>query len=411
MLKMKVGKIGKRLINICLLIFISASVNAQGINFFHGTWEQALEESRVTNKPLFVDVFTSWCGPCKRLSKKVFVQKSVGDYFNENFICFKLQADAKNDQNKELAKKLNVSAYPTLLWLNHKGEMLHTATGYKEAEELIREGKTSFDIENRLGTILTKWKNGDRSFELGRKYFDYDRNKSGEFDSFFMSLNDSQKMDSALFDIIFYHFPLNLEEGAFKYMLQHRKDYCKNLDKESFDWFVQSKIEGELERTKGTEKFNKVLERFKPYDLPFLDMIKAKVLCLDFFEKEEYETFVVEAEKVLENDGKNYPNLYATFVYQIIFGKNKEALTTTNNKALVLKWAKAYEHVAVDKYESNNLYFRVYQFVGNKEKALEAAQNAIDALKSNPKHKAYRDMMIEGLQDEIERIKNTSSNQ
>ena len=411
MLKMKVGKIGKRLINICLLIFISASVNAQGINFFHGTWEQALEESRVTNKPLFVDVFTSWCGPCKRLSKKVFVQKSVGDYFNENFICFKLQADAKNDQNKELAKKLNVSAYPTLLWLNHKGEMLHTAIGYKDAAELIGEGKTSFDTENRLGTILTKWKNGDRSFELGKKFFAYDHNKSEEFDSFYMSLNEAQKVDSSLFDVISYRFPLSLEGKTFKYMLQHRKDCYKNFGKDNFDWFVKSKLEEELERTKGTEEFEKVLGRFKAYDLPYLEMLKEKVLCLDYFEKEAYETFNAEAVKVLETYGENNPFLYATFIYKIIFGKNKEALTTTNYQKLVLKWAKEYEYVALDKYESNRVYVNVYRLVGNKEKALEAAQNAINALKSNPKFKAYRDMMIEGLQEEIESIKKMASNQ
>lgn len=408
---MNVEKIGKQLLNICLFVLISASVNAQGIKFFHGTWEQALEESKVTNKPLFVDVFTSWCGPCKRLSKKVFVQKSVGDYFNENFICFKLQADAKNGQNKELSKKLKVSSYPTLLWLNHKGEMLHTATGYKEADELIVEGKASFDTENRLGTVLTKWKNGDRSFELGKKFFAYDHNKSEEFDSFYMSLNEAQKVDSSLFDVIYYRFPLSLEGGAFKYMLQHRKDCCKNFGKDNFDWFVKSKLEEELVRTKGTEEFEKVLGRFKVYDLPYLEMLKAKVLCLDYFEKEEYETFNKEAVKVLETYGENNPFLYATFIYKIIFGKNKEALINSNNQKLVLKWAKEYEKVAVDKYESNNVYVQVYRFVGNKEKALEAARNAINALKSNPKFKAYRDMMIEGLKEEIESIKKMASNQ
>jgi len=289
--------------------------------------------------------------------------------------------------------------------------MLHTAIGYKDAAELIGEGKTSFDTENRLGTILTKWKNGDRSFELGKKFFAYDHNKSEEFDSFYMSLNEAQKVDSSLFDVISYRFPLSLEGKTFKYMLQHRKDCYKNFGKDNFDWFVKSKLEEELERTKGTEEFEKVLGRFKAYDLPYLEMLKEKVLCLDYFEKEAYETFNAEAVKVLETYGENNPFLYATFIYKIIFGKNKEALTTTNYQKLVLKWAKEYEYVALDKYESNRVYVNVYRFVGNKEKALEAARNAINALKSNPKYKAYRDMLIESLQDEIESIKKTSSNQ
>lgn len=73
-----------------LLIFIGScmalAVSAQGIEFFHGTYDEALEKARTGNKQIFVDVYTSWCGPCKKMAKEVFTLPEVGTYFNEHFI-------------------------------------------------------------------------------------------------------------------------------------------------------------------------------------------------------------------------------------------------------------------------------------------------------------------------------------
>ena len=63
-------------------------VAAQGIEFFHGTWVEALAEAKKQEKPIFVDAYTTWCGPCQMMSKNVFTHADVGAFFNENFILF-----------------------------------------------------------------------------------------------------------------------------------------------------------------------------------------------------------------------------------------------------------------------------------------------------------------------------------
>ncbi len=402
---MKMKIVNKTLVAICLLALIACSTKEPGIEFFHGTWEQALEKSKNENKSLFVDVYTSWCGPCKMLSKKVFVQKAVGDYFNENFICFKLQADDKEGKNRALVNKLKATAYPTLMWLNHKEEVLHVSTGYKNAEKLINEAKISLDTENRLGEALKKWENGDRSFEVGKKFFANDANMSGEFDAFFMSLSDEQKMDEDLFHIIVFGFNLSTKGEAFKYMCEHRAEFGEIIGKNRFDRFLQRQIEPVLTYTKGTEVYAKEVERFRSYGLPLIDMIEAKILCYDYLKNKEYDKFALEADQVLTSYGKDYPYLYLTFLFKIKSIKNEEVLNSINGKEMVLKCAQKYDDAISDKYESNRIYVHAYRFIGNKEKALEAAQNAINDLNNNPKHKDYKESSIESLKKDIEKIR------
>ena len=70
-----------------LLIFVPAFSFAQGIEFFHGSFQEAKELAARENKIIFVDAYTTWCGPCKRMAKMVFPQAVVGDYFNANLLC------------------------------------------------------------------------------------------------------------------------------------------------------------------------------------------------------------------------------------------------------------------------------------------------------------------------------------
>ncbi|MDE5610835.1 MAG: thioredoxin family protein, partial [Odoribacter sp.] len=61
----------------------------EGVNFRNITLEEAQEQAKAENKLVFMDCYTSWCGPCKNMTEKVFPQKAAGDYFNPRFVCVK----------------------------------------------------------------------------------------------------------------------------------------------------------------------------------------------------------------------------------------------------------------------------------------------------------------------------------
>jgi thioredoxin-related protein len=73
------------------------------IVFFEGTWQEVLQEAQKQKKGIFVDVYTTWCAPCKWLDKEVFSQASVGDFFKQHFISYKI--DAEKGQGPALCKQ------------------------------------------------------------------------------------------------------------------------------------------------------------------------------------------------------------------------------------------------------------------------------------------------------------------
>lgn len=113
-------------------------------NFYEGTFNQALKEAVKKKKIIFVDAFTSWCGPCKMMNNSTFKDKTAGDYFNQNMISMKI--DMEKGEGPEFAMKYGVRAYPTLLFINAKGEVIHRVLGYRDAAVLLDEAKKAMAL-------------------------------------------------------------------------------------------------------------------------------------------------------------------------------------------------------------------------------------------------------------------------
>ncbi|MFT5168015.1 MAG: thiol-disulfide isomerase/thioredoxin, partial [Saprospiraceae bacterium] len=150
-----------------LIISVSQSI-AEGIEFFHGTWEEALEESKTQDKPIFVDAFTTWCGPCKRMAATVFTAESVGEFYNANFICMKI--DMEKPEGKKFQQKYPVSAYPTLYYIDGDGETIYQTKGGRQVEQFIEMGRTVLGKTDKSGQYAEKYDTGDRDPELVYNY-------------------------------------------------------------------------------------------------------------------------------------------------------------------------------------------------------------------------------------------------
>ncbi len=113
--------------------------SGEGIAFEGLKFEEALAKAKAENKLVFMDCYTSWCGPCRMMDKDVFPLAEAGAYFNPNFVCIK--KDMENGEGPELAKRYKVSAFPTMLILNPEGEVLHTILGARDVNRLIEEAQ------------------------------------------------------------------------------------------------------------------------------------------------------------------------------------------------------------------------------------------------------------------------------
>lgn len=85
----------KTLSSILLGLTLATSTVTAQTNFRSIDFNEAVKQSQAENKLVFIDFYTDWCGPCRKMSKEVFPQKQVGDYFNSQFVCIKLNAEKK----------------------------------------------------------------------------------------------------------------------------------------------------------------------------------------------------------------------------------------------------------------------------------------------------------------------------
>lgn len=128
----------KKIVLLIVNVWAACSmVFAQGVKFEEGTWEEILSKAQAQNKEIFVDVYTTWCGPCKHVATKVFPLEKMGEVYNERFINF--QVDAESPAGKKLAKKWGVKAFPTFLYMTPEGELIHYLVGAKSVDEFLQE--------------------------------------------------------------------------------------------------------------------------------------------------------------------------------------------------------------------------------------------------------------------------------
>ena len=122
------------------------------------TWEEAIKAAEKSPKKIFVDVYTEWCGWCKKMDRNTFAKKNVAEYLNKNFYPVKLDAEQKADIKykdsvlkylpdsgrrgiHELAYALleGRMSYPSYVYLDENQDRITISPGYKEADDFIKE--------------------------------------------------------------------------------------------------------------------------------------------------------------------------------------------------------------------------------------------------------------------------------
>ena len=158
----------KYILSIFFLLQLSLHIQAQGIEFFEGSYQEALAKAEAEEKLIFVDAYATWCGPCKRMAKNVFTHPDVGEYYNQAFIALKL--DMEKPQGREFGEKFPVRAYPTLFYINEKGELLKKVVGGKSVEQFLALGQEIAGSYDRSGDLAELYESGERDFDTVLKY-------------------------------------------------------------------------------------------------------------------------------------------------------------------------------------------------------------------------------------------------
>lgn len=157
----------KKILSLVLLALLTLGAQAQ-TNFRKITYKEGLAAAKAEQKALFVDFYTSWCGPCKMMARTVFPQQGLGEYMNSHFVC--LQIDAEKGEGVELAKRFKVTAYPTFVVISPDDKELGRTVGSCTADEFQVKMEQIVNPAMTPEKIEAQYNAGDRSAALVKAY-------------------------------------------------------------------------------------------------------------------------------------------------------------------------------------------------------------------------------------------------
>jgi len=120
-------------------LLLCAAAAAAQVHFEKGSPSELRRMAREQGKLIFMDVYASWCTPCRTMDRYVFAEREVGDYMNERFVCVKVDADSK--EGKEIAGEYKVSKVPTYLVLTPDMRLVGRSSGARSKYEFIDDMK------------------------------------------------------------------------------------------------------------------------------------------------------------------------------------------------------------------------------------------------------------------------------
>jgi len=381
-----------------LLLLLSFNfVNAQGIQFFEGDLAAAKKAAKKDNKLIFIDSYTTWCGPCKWMAKNSFTDKEVGALFNDKFIPFKL--DMEKGEGLDFAKEYNVQAYPTLVYIDSDGNLMHKQVGALNPAQLLQSGKDALNPDVRIGDIIIKYKAGERDPAFIRNYLlkanDAMIDAQEASDWYFYTQSEKDLLTKENVDLII-RLVKNPNNKAFKTIVNNQTEAQKLTEIPLDDYFdyVYNEYLSNAQR-QGKEAFSLAAANLKASGYKNTDKIMAKMAFVSLLRADEKDWPTI-TKKI-----DRYFDIYAPKDAQL---RNQLAWSYYTNKDIqdkgllktAAKWAK--QSVDIEEgYANTDTYAALLYKIGNKKEAAIAAKKAIQLAKEEGQDAAETEALLEKI--------------
>lgn len=366
-----------------ILIFASFSYTQnRSITFETGKWQAIKEKAKKENKIIFVDCYTSWCGPCKWMAKNIFTNDTVADFFNQNFICAKF--DMEKDEGLVIAKEYGIKAYPTFIFVDGDGKLLHRGCGSQPKKSFLELASSALNPEKQLMKLDEQFNNGKREASFILLYLRAldagCANTTKVKEEYFKTQNESD-LTSGMNWKIFFQFDDSYTSREFKYFLSHKEDFAKLYTMDSVNMKINSTIDNELYKVTYKDKTGKAFDEFikeiESYNLPNYEEIKLKGKMNKAVVKGDWKEYGDIASIYIEKYKMNDP-----YTLNEVAWKFYEKVS---NKALLEKavlWSKQSVYL-----NPSSAYYDTYACLtfklGKKEEAIRLEEQALKLAKEN----------------------------
>ena len=388
----------KKLFVLALLvagILFGAEAQNRSINFEQTQeWKKMVKKAKKEKKLIFVDCYTSWCGPCKMLAKNVFTQDAVADYFNQNFVNAKFDME-KDADGVILKKQFGVKAFPTLVFVNPvTQEVVHRMVGAGTADWLIAGAKMANDPQNNLSAMMKRYAGGERGAEFLAKYLAalsaaYMAEEQGKVAAEYLNtLDATQLATKENWELIRKYVSDPLAEPL-KQVMTNREKFYAVAGKEVVDYKLDNAITGAVmmlvgwrpgaeqafDENRNTEMVNYLLS----IDYPAAPAALAQLYTAAYIRKGDFRGMLDKMKEVLSY------NMFRNGADKNYFQHNIEALALCDDKALVEEGIKWIDQVCLDTPD----YFGKANLMNSKARLQTKIGDTLGADKSKMEEEKY----------------------
>ncbi len=273
----------------------------RSIDFKDLSFDDALEMAGKQNKIIFIDCYTSWCGPCKMLAKDVFTNDEVADFFNENYISLKV--DCEKGEGPKIASMFGVSGYPTLLFINPDKQVVHKMVGASEPKIFLQRVKKGFDPVNSLSAKEKRYEEGERDvkflIDLMNEYRSINnREKTTEIGNEILSIvPEDQLFTKEIWGVVSYYTISRYDSKWWKFIIDNDQKYIDIIGENEFDRELGERMHPYLfsyiygrKTAADRDEFNvykAIVDKYQPYnkDVLFSFIRLGESRCFDSFPK------------------------------------------------------------------------------------------------------------------------------
>jgi thioredoxin-related protein len=266
------------LITLILLVNITSFAQETGMNIEHdATWQQILDKAKKENKFILLDAYASWCGPCKWMAKEIFPLKEVGAAINPYFINAKI--DMEKGEGIELAKKYDVRSYPTYLFFDSNGNLVHRGLGSMPAGDFITLCSNALNPNKQYITLQKEYLSGNRDTSFLKNFVIESLNNQDSLYKPAMIEYLTLRKTIEDYDVEFvYYCTSNLHDTTFTIIQNNLEKFNRIIGKEKIDALIEELVwnEAKIAGKKGKDKvaFKSVIEKYL--------LKKTNMLCAQY---------------------------------------------------------------------------------------------------------------------------------
>lgn len=294
----------------CAATFSDA--RAQGVTFSQEPLDTLFARAKKEGKLVFMDCYTSWCGPCKMLAREVFVNDTVGTFFNRHFANVKM--DMERGEGPRLARRYQVGSYPTLLFISPDNkEVVYRVTGARRgARWLVDAARKALDPSSNLVGLATAYAHDKQDTAAVARYLaalsaaSLTARADSVLDDYLAGITEANKHARATWTML-ERYVRDPYSSRFSFMLSNASAFSgvvgqERVNKKLADIYYYAVL-GFIKRKRvsdeqfARDRFNRLRHLLTSYTGDKADILRAELEMIDCVQRADYQGMMNELDK------------------------------------------------------------------------------------------------------------------